>query len=646
MKNYLKYCWLPFVATVLMISCQEENDFLELEEDAADTRVINEKSEIIDYYWADGEKHYIKQVPDKTFLLYLTEKQNKLNAVLSRNNLSFDISKIKEFDNEGTDKSGKAAKWFDNCKWIEVNANVTHFKDYEEIIYAAPYYLSLDSGEPFPMTNLVYVQLKDKEKLFILEQMAEDLQVGIVGKYKGLTDMYIVGCTKESKGNALEIANILYESGCFAVSCPAFMSIKLALNDTFISDQWNLGTISQYGINYSSASSLMPSSSSIKVAVIDSGVDLTHPDLRLNSFSWNAQTSSSPSTTYNDHGTAVAGIICAETNNGMGIAGITKDVEVMSISFDPNSSTSEAAAASAITKATDMGASVINISWVSDIYLSLINSAINYAITNGRNGKGCIVVCAAGNDGGSSVCFPSNHVPADYVIAVGASDASGVRAVGYYDYITNSYLTSNYGSNLDIVAPGVNIPTTRRTIFTLPYTTNFTGTSAAAPHVSAVAAEILTINNSLDYDQVQYIIKNTAYKLPSYTYSGGRNNYVGYGLLDAYSALDMTYSTYSTTQSFSLSGPSSLVVDSSGYASTQIYASPSNLSYTYFWSISFDGEYDRYYLWPIGSNNHSPSADVSIYLNPGDAGGRVEINCNVYYGSAFLGSATKFIYVN
>ena len=100
MKNYLKYCWLPFVATVLMISCQEENDFLVLEEDAADTRAIDEKSEIIDYYWADGKKHYIKQVPDKTFLLYLTEKQDKLNAVLSRNNLSFDISKIKEFDNE------------------------------------------------------------------------------------------------------------------------------------------------------------------------------------------------------------------------------------------------------------------------------------------------------------------------------------------------------------------------------------------------------------------------------------------------------------------------------------------------------------------------------------------------------------------
>lgn len=180
------------------------------------------------------------------------------------------------------------------------------------------------------------------------------------------------------------------------------------------------------------------------------------------------------------------------------------------------------------------GADVINNSWSSSVPYQVIDDAINLALSFGRGGLGCIVVFASGNDYRSSISYPSN-LPG--VIAVGATDRDDLRA----DF-------SNYGTGLDIAAPGVGIYTTDRqgtngyNSSASPagdYYANFSGTSAAAPHVAAVAALILSVDNSLSYKQVISILTDTAEKVGSYTYNAnGWSAELGFGRLNACAALN------------------------------------------------------------------------------------------------------------
>jgi subtilisin family serine protease len=174
---------------------------------------------------------------------------------------------------------------------------------------------------------------------------------------------------------------------------------------------------------------------------------------------------------------------------------------------------------------------------------TVLSNAINNAITSGRNGLGCIVVFATGNNNSSTVDYPANLN--DNIIAVGAMSPCGERkSLTSCDGDTD--WGSNYGYSLDLVAPGVFIPTTTTTM--IGYTDEFSGTSAACPHVAAVAGLVLSKNPTLKHSQVKYVIESTARKVrPNlYTYSttaghpnGTWNNEMGYGLVDAYAAVQL-----------------------------------------------------------------------------------------------------------
>ena len=246
-------------------------------------------------------------------------------------------------------------------------------------------------------------------------------------------------------------------------------------------------------------------------------------------------------------------------------------------------------------------------------------------------------MCSNNNDYNYLV-YPASHTPQSDIIAVGAITYNGKRkSKTSIDGQTN--WGSNYGSGLDIVAPGVYIYTTDSLNSWAPRN----GTSVAAPQVSATAAEILTINPSLRYDEVDYIIKNTARKLSGYTYSGtyGWNSQTGYGLLDMKAALQMATSTLSGGSSVSISGQSYITADSNGYAGVTLSASPNSSSYSYFWTASFYGDCDRWYIWPSGAN-----ANISVYLNPEQAGGTLITTCRIYQNSTFIGSASHYLQIN
>ena len=147
-------------------------------------------------------------------------------------------------------------------------------------------------------------------------------------------------------------------------------------------------------------------------------------------------------------------------------------------------------------------ADVISNSW-GPLTSSVQRDVIAEALTLGRDGKGCVVVFASGNENSTLMDLYFQSIPD--VIAVGAINSTGKRAN-----------FSNYGSDLDVVAPGVSIPSTDiqgSYGHSSGDYSNSDGTSFAAPHVSGVAALVLSVNPNLTGKQVVYIIESTAQKI-------------------------------------------------------------------------------------------------------------------------------------
>ena len=195
------------------------------------------------------------------------------------------------------------------------------------------------------------------------------------------------------------------------------------------------------------------------------------------------------------------------------------------------------------------GAAVISNSWGGVPQSQILEDAIQDALDLGRSGKGCVVVFAAGNDNTGTVSYPASAI--DDIIAVGAMSPDGKRKNP--STIDGETWGSNYGAALDIVAPGVKIPTTDRT-GSAGYNTSgdyyltFNGTSSACPHVAAVAALVISVVPTLTQQQVVEAILTSTYKLPSYSFPtiktyGTWNQEVGYGLLNAKAAIQKAVGT-------------------------------------------------------------------------------------------------------
>lgn len=188
----------------------------------------------------------------------------------------------------------------------------------------------------------------------------------------------------------------------------------------------------------------------------------------------------------NAHGTYIAGISGAETNNVTGIAGVAPSIKLLNLrAFDPSGYGEEDDVAAAILYAVQAGAKVINMSFGDASFSLVLRDVIRYAYS-----RNVVLVGSSGNSGSTDPHYPSGY---SEVISVGNSNGE--------DYVAPS---SNYGSTLDLVAPGSLILTTARNN---SYAT-ISGTSAATPHVSAAAALILSLRN-FNNEEVKQIIKST-----------------------------------------------------------------------------------------------------------------------------------------
>lgn len=218
------------------------------------------------------------------------------------------------------------------------------------------------------------------------------------------------------------------------------------------------------------------------------------------------------------HGTMVAGVLCANANNNTNIAGVDWCCKLMPIKvLDSSNQGPYAAWADGINWAVDNGANVINLSaGGTNAIGTALSDAISRAVSNGA-----IFVTITHNYGTNAVTVPGTHPGA---ITVGATTNNGRLWSG-----------SSYGTNLALVAPGVNI----RSVGRGGASTNGTGTSFAAPHVAGVAALILSIRPGLNSRQVRDLLCAGADDQVSGDPrdTPGRDNYYGWGRLNAYHSL-------------------------------------------------------------------------------------------------------------
>lgn len=307
--------------------------------------------------------------------------------------------------------------------------------------------------------------------------------------------------------------------------------------------------------------------------MIDQGVDLDHDDLNANLLTGYDATDGGLGGDNGDcwgndaHGTCCAGII-ASVDNLIGTIGVSSGCSIVPIRityFDyPYDVWDDDWIVDGINHAwEDSGADILSCSWGGGRSITAVNNEISAALDEGRDDLGCIFVFSTGN-ANSDVLWPANSNPD--IIAVGAMNPWGKRKSPTSDDTEDTW-GSNFGDELDIVAPGVLIPTTDiegsagyNTQYFIhgenggtlvdedyddeDYTVCFNGTSSAVPHVSGVAALILSVNPYLTQDQVRNIIESTAQKVGGYSYTTtqGRTNgtwddEMGYGLLDAYNAV-------------------------------------------------------------------------------------------------------------
>lgn len=282
-------------------------------------------------------------------------------------------------------------------------------------------------------------------------------------------------------------------------------------NDTLYGKyQWNLPVI-----RTESGWQLSKGSADVIVAVVDTGVDLSHSDLTSRLIpGFNAIDDAKPAADDVGHGTHVAGIIAASVNNNLGIAGLTWSNPIMPVKVLDNSGAGNAYnVARGIIWATDHGAKVINMSLGNYAQADFLHDAVKYAYD-----RDVVLVAASGNDNTSSPGYPAAYPE---VIAVAATDSDFQRA---------SF--SNFGNYIDVAAPGVNIASTYKN----NQYASLSGTSMASPHVAALAALIRSANPALTNKQVMDILRNTASDLGS----AGQDPYYGFGEIDVTRALEAT----------------------------------------------------------------------------------------------------------
>jgi subtilisin family serine protease/subtilisin-like proprotein convertase family protein len=514
------------------------------------------KPDITNYYYFQGEKFYYDARTDMVFVKF----SPNFNEAGMRSALSeypeLDIANFHVTENKSfiplTTKMTETA----------VNSLVERMKQdaaFESVGYTySP--KGIDDGKTFyGMSDELVVQFKSYIGTNQIAEINESNNVEIVKQFElsgGLT--YLMKVTQDAEHNAIDMANKYYLDGVTNYAEPDFYCTNTlcdTTNDQYFWWQWairNLGNnvpsnppnvIADVDMDVDSAWMVTHGDSTIKIAIIDTGVDTNHVDLAANmthGLGWNCALDN-PIVHDHGHGTSCSGIAAGVGNNTIGITGVAYKCKIIPYAAIQSISAYHFYACAFI-RAWQNGADVISNSWGQvGGASSLLYNAISDAARFGRNGKGCVITVASGNEDTSPMRFPAIVHP-DIIVVGGLTPCNKRKSPS--DGCSGESWGASFGHNLDIVAPCTRIYATTGGD---GYTNSFNGTSSATPNAAGVCALLLSANPNLTRQEVEAYLYLSAEKVGTYNYDSLRtygmwNSEMGYGRINARLAMNLMLS--------------------------------------------------------------------------------------------------------
>jgi subtilisin family serine protease len=443
----------------------------------------------------------------------------------------------------------------------------TALKEEPELRFAGRVLVDAESNTLVLYTENIFIKFHDNIKPETCEHILAENNLKVRQKPDYAINTYFAAAPENTGVRIFKLAESLLGKKEVELCHPELIrkrSLKI-INPA----QWHLQAATINGVNVNASvkadrAHKLSTGKNIKIALIDDGFDIDHPEFSQPGKVVHSRDISSnnndprPKNYFDNHGTACAGVATA---SGIKASGVAPGSLLMPVRLSSN--LGSMAEAAAFKWAADHGADIISCSWgpedgnwsdpddpVHFAEVGLPDStrlAIDYAVTQGRDGKGCIITFAAGN--GNEDCSYDGYASYDKVMAVSACNDTGKRSV-YSDYGTNvwcAFPSSDFGyspfKHPEPLTKGIYTTDRQGKAGYNPdgdYTDDFGGTSSSCPGAAGIAALILSANPDLSWLQVREIIRTTSDKIDKtggkYD-SNGHSKFYGYGRVNAEKAV-------------------------------------------------------------------------------------------------------------